>query len=377
MNMKNLSMAISAAVAAAAMVSCSGTAGEDGFSSTVFSAGQDGVTIYRIPAVIQTLDGTVIAFAEARNDGLDDTGDIDLVCRRSTDGGRTWGETVMIWNAGPNLCNNPCPVVDRSSGRIILLCNWGLSVDTEWMVMQKNSTDTRRAFVLYSDDDGLTWSEPREITESAKDPTWTSYAFGPCHAIQLQKGEHAGRIVAPANHGVFGVGTESNVVLSDDNGQTWRVGGLPGDGNECTVAELANGDLMLNMREFNDRDSRTRIVAVSHDGGETFEEPWHDDALVEPVCNASLVNYNPSGDLTETLLFCNPADRQDRINLTVKRSDDSGRTWRPVCPVSEIGAYCDLLVLPDGSLGVLYETGAQKNDYDAIVFTVISASKLQ
>ena len=139
----------------------------------LFSAGDGGVHTYRIPAIVQTQGGVLLAFAEARHNSRSDTGDIDLVVRRSTDGGRTWGETITVWDDGGNVCGNPCPVVDRRTGRVLLLSTWNNGKDPEKDIHARTSIDTRRVFLLYSDDEGLTWSAPREITASAKKKAWT------------------------------------------------------------------------------------------------------------------------------------------------------------------------------------------------------------
>ncbi len=356
-------------------VSCSQEASfNEVFSIPVFSKWDNGVETYRIPAIVQALDGSIIAFAEARHDGVDDLGDIDIVARRSTDGGHTWGETIVVWDdVNGDVCQNPCPVVDRETGRILLLGTWNKITDSEETIHARESEDTRRVFILYSDDNGLTWSEPREITSSVKLDEWTWYATGPCHAIQLRSEEHKDRIVVPCNHGEFENWTVSHVIYSDDGGETWNIGGSAGSGNECTVAELANGDIMLNMRGRK-RDEGLRIVAVSHDGGLTFDEPYHDEALEEPRCQASLVNYSRVGALTDTLLFSNPARKDKRKSLTIKRSKDSGRTWEPVYQLGDLpGAYSDLLVLPDGSAAILYETGVD-DAYERIDFVLIPVS---
>ncbi len=345
---------------------------EKSFSSSLFKEGDNGVACYRIPALVQANDSSIIAFAEARHDGVDDLGDIDIVARRSTDGGHTWGETIVVWDdENGDACQNPCPVVDRETGRILLLGTWNKKTDSEEAIHARESDDTRRVFILYSDDNGLTWSEPREITSSVKLDEWTWYATGPCHAIQLRSEAHRGRIVVPCNHGEYGNWTVSHVIYSDDGGETWNIGGSAGSGNECTVAELSNGDIMLNMRG-QESDNGLRKVAVSHDGGLTFDEPYYDETLEEPMCQASLVNYSRVGALTDTLLFSNPARKDKRKSLTIKRSNDGGKTWTwdfssKVTMVGNYAGYSDLLVLPEGDVAILYETGVFKN-YDEINF---------
>ncbi len=343
---------------------------EKSFSVTLFEKGDNGVDTYRIPALVQANDSSIIAFAEARHDSASDLGDIDIVARRSTDGGHTWGETIVVWDdENGDVCQNPCPVVDRETGRILLLTCWNKITDSEAAINARESVDTRRVFILHSDDNGLTWSEPREITSSVKLDEWTWYATGPCHAIQLQSEAHRGRLVAPCNHGEFGNWTVSHVIYSDDGGETWNIGGSAGSGNESTVVELANGDIMLNMRG-RDGGNGFRKVAISHDGGLTFDEQYYDEGLEEPVCNASIVNYSRVGVLTDTLLFSNPASKEGRKSLTIKQSNDRGLTWDVASKITVLGtpaAYSDLLVLPAGDVAILYETGVFEN-YEKIEF---------
>lgn len=352
------------------------------FSTTVYQKGDNGFDTYRIPATIQTTEGTILAFAEARKHSRSDTGDIDLVLRRSTDGGRTWSEIITIWDDAGNVCGNPAPVVDRTTGRILLLSTWNDGTDHERDIHARTSKDTRRVFVLYSDDDGLSWSQPREITSSVKRPDWTWYATGPCHAIQLQKGKHKGRIVVSCNHGLFkegkSAGSYSHLIYSDDHGKTWAIGAEgERDGNESTVAELKNGDLMLNMRgprHKNRADNGScRLIAVSRDQGLTLGPQYYERDLVEPVCNGSSINYAPKGKLTRTLLFSNPDHPTKRKNMSVKMSKDNGKSWQTAFRLSDkAAAYSDMVVLPNGDLGILYETG-NESCYERIEFTVLSA----
>ena len=346
----------------------------------IFNRGENGVHTYRIPALVQAKDGTLLAFSEARWNSSSDTGNIDLVLKRSTDGGLTWGPSITVWDDGDNVCGNPSPVVDRASGRIILLSTWNKGCDPERKIHLRTSEDTRRVFLLFSDDNGLTWSKPREITAETKKGDWTWYATGPCHAIQLR----SGRIVVPCDHNVFkdgkDAGSHSHIIYSDDLGQSWHIGGDSPVGNESTVVELDNGDLILNMRGGrNDRKPTgyARIAAISRDGGETLEAPFHVKGLIEPVCNASIIDYSPAGKRTGKILFSNPEHISKRVNMTLRMSDDGGKTWERVCTLQEgPTAYSDLCVLQDGDVAVLYEAG-EGYSYENITFARVGKSLLQ
>lgn len=348
--------------AVTALALANATALSQNLGTIVFQKGENGFDTYRIPSVVQTQSGAVLAFAEARKHSRSDTGDIDLVLKRSEDGGKTWSGIITVWDDGANVCGNPCPVIIRETGRIVLLSTWNHGEDHEKDIHARTSKDTRRVFSMYSDDEGLTWSAPTEITASAKLPEWTWYATGPCHAIQTR----SGRIVVPCNHGVYDngpAGTHSHVIYSDDQGQTWHIGGSPYVGNESTITELDNGDLLLNMRGPRDPDrvekyGAARLAAISHDGGITFEEPYYEKALIEPVCNASITDYSPDGEKTGKVIFSNPETRNKRRNLTIRMSSDSGKTWERVYTVTEgPTAYSDLVVLKGGDVGCLYESG--------------------
>ena len=349
--------------------------------TTVFTRGENGFDTYRIPAIVQTNDGTILAFAEARKNSRSDTGDIDLVVKRSTDGGRTWSGIITVWNDAENVCGNPSPVVDRATGRIILLSTWNKGTDFEKDIHARRSSGTRMVFCMYSDDDGLTWSEARDITSEAKLPEWTWYATGPCHAVQMR----SGRIVVPCNHGIpddpDGLATHSHVIYSDDCGATWHIGGSPCTGNESTLVELDNGDLMLNMRKNRTpnlpKDLTGREVAISHDGGLTFDAPYIDKKLIEPICNASIIDYSPAGRRTGIILFSNPEHPTKRRNMTLRMSSDNGGNWERVCTITEgPTAYSDICVLSDGDVSVLYEDGLEMS-YEDIRFARVPASMLK
>ena len=160
----------------------------------VFTSGENGYDTFRIPALIEAENGTLLAFAEGRRAGRGDAGDIDLVLRRSTDGGSSWGDLQVVWDDGANTCGNPCPVVDWSDGTIHLLATRNLGHDHESEIIAQTSEGTRTVWVMTSTDHGASWNPPREITSTAKRPDWTWYATGPGNGIQLRSGPKAGRL---------------------------------------------------------------------------------------------------------------------------------------------------------------------------------------
>ncbi|KAB2673882.1 MAG: exo-alpha-sialidase [Verrucomicrobia bacterium] len=338
--------------------------------TNVFRSGAQGAHTYRIPALVATTRGTLLAFAEARKTGSGDAGDIDLVLRRSTDQGRTWLPPQTVWDDGSNTCGNPCPVVDRDSGTIWMLMTWNRGTDAESRIIAGQSQDTRRVFVANSIDDGLSWSKPREITSDVKRADWTWYATGPGAGIQIERGPHRGRLVIPCDH--IEAATRryySHAIHSDDHGLTWKLGGsTPRDGvNECEVVELTGDRLLLNMRNYH-KSQRVRQQAVSGDGGMVWTDQRHVPELSDPICQASIRRHSwPEPGRRSVLLFANPAGGK-REGITVRASFDEGRTW----PVSRLldprpGAYSCLAILPDATIGLLYEAG-DKGPYENLVF---------
>lgn len=345
----------------------------------IWKSGEGGYDTYRIPALVVTVDGTVLAFCEGRKDGRGDAGNIDMLLKRSTDGGQTWSEQQVIWDDGPNTCGNPAPVVDTETGDIHLLMTWNRGDDHERDIIAGTSTDTRRVYVTRSKDDGATWSEPREITATTKLPNWTWYATGPGAGIQLESKKHKGRLVIPCDH--IEAKTKhyySHVIYSDDHGETWQLGGRTPQHqvNECQVIELSNGHLMLNMRNY-DRSKKQRQVAISKDGGATWGDQHFDATLIEPVCQASIRKVaGIRGKNKKQVLFSNPASDSKRVNMTVRLSNDNGTTWAHKLVLHEgPSAYSDLAILDDSKVACLYERG-EENPYETITFSVFSLDEL-
>ena len=210
------------------------------------------------------------------------------------------------------------------------------------------SYGSRTVWVTASEDDGRTWRAPRDITATAKRPDWTWYATGPGNGIQLS----SGRLLIPCDH--IEADTKryySHVVYSDDHGETWRLGGVAQPGtNECMAAQLADGRVYLNERNY--LGEYRRAFAVSHDEGESFDAfGWHE--LIDPICQGAVLGVG--GD---RLVFSNAASRV-RERLTVRTSADGGQTWsRGRILHDGRAAYSDLCELPDGTLGCLYEAGS-------------------
>ncbi len=330
----------------------------------LFTSGHEAYHTFRIPSIIATRAGSLLAFCEGRRSGRSDSGDIDILLRRSDDGGSTWSDMQIVWADPGNTCGNPCAVIDRSSGAISLLLTHNLGTDVEHQIIDGSSQGTRTVWLTRSEDDGHSWSSPQNITHTTKEANWTWYATGPGAGIQLR----SGRLVIPCDH----IEAESrkyfsHVILSDDGGKSWRLGGTtPQDQvNECEVAELSDGRLLLNMRNY-DRNQRARAIAHSDDGGESWSTLSHQSELIEPICQASLRRLETAD--AALLLFSNPASQEKRENMTVRLSRDDGRSW-PIARTLHEGpaAYSCLLAMPDGSAACLYECG-REHPYEVIRF---------
>jgi sialidase-1 len=340
----------------------------------VFPPGLNGIARYRIPGIVVTAKGTVLAYCEARKNGSSDWGEIEVHLRRSTDGGKTWQPSQHIAHKADRIegnprkktggeheqtVNNPIAIVDRETGAIeFLYC-----------------VNYARCFSMRSTDDGVTWSTPVEITASfepfRKQYDWKVIATGPGHGIQMK----SGRLVVPIWLAFGGVGdhgpSAAGTIFSDDHGKTWTAGDIafPNTSefihpNETMLAPLSDGRVMLVARSPSK--ANRKLVTTSADGATGWSTPQFHDQLWEPQCMASIVAH-PAG----VLLFSNPhtlplgkdgkeapGGRGKRQNLCIKLSRDDGKTW-PINKTleAEASAYSDLSVLPDGTVLCLYERG--------------------
>ncbi len=357
-----------------ALLFLAGGAGAESFTQTeIFQSGEGGYHTYRIPAMVVSAKGTLLAFCEGRHDSAGDTGNIDVVLRRSFDNGRTWAAVQMIADAGNDTIGNPTPVVERRSGTILLLLTRNPGAATEGQITEGRQPVDRTVWITRSIDDGATWSAPMEITAQVKKPEWSWYATGPGNGIQLR----SGRLLIPCDH-VRRDNQErhSHVIFSDDGGRSWKIGGSAGDKtNESAAAEARNGSVVLNMRSYHGRNRRA--VQRSRDGGLTWSPLVFDEELVEPVCQASLISAaRPGGKPSGRFLFSNPASTK-RIRMTVRLSPDDGHTWTASRLVHEgPSAYSSLAVLRDGTIGLLYERGDQ-SPYERITFAHFDLQWLQ
>ncbi|MGK5543952.1 exo-alpha-sialidase [Streptomyces sp. URMC 127] len=327
---------------------------------------------FRIPALVTTARGTVLAFAEGRKGNCGDATDIDVVVKRSADGGRTWSPLEVADAGHGDTHGNPAPVVDRRSGRITLLTT-----------VNKGRPDAgncdvpcdRTPRVQHSDDDGAHWSEPEDVTRQLRPPGWNSwYATGPGHGIQLAHGPHRGRLVvgvnAESHDGRRVRANHAALALSDDGGAHWRLGAVDThavapDGtyaqkpSELTLAERARGVVYAGGREQDGTELGNRDAAVSTDGGTAFDGPFQAvPDLYTPIVQGS-VAVLPSG----RWLFASPADPDRRRSMTIRSSYDEGRTWegaeRGRLVTADWAGYSDMAVLDGdgGTAGLLYEAG--------------------
>lgn len=337
----------------------------------LFRADRDpGYACFRIPAIVRTTGGTLLAFAEGRVLNCGDAADIDIVLKRSTDGGRTWGPLQVVSEGAGDTHGNPAPVVDRGTGRVLLAetYNTGRTDSGNCRV-----PCDRVPHLQYSDDDGLTWSASRGLGAEILPARWNSwYATGPVHGIQLSHGLHTGRLVFGVNaetwDGSRVTADHAALVLSDDGGEHWRVGAtdswpVAADGSfrqkpsEVTLTERTDGSLLVSGREQDGSDLGHRTQTVSLDGGDTFASPF--GAL--PDLYAPQVQCATLGLGGRILLSC-PGDPDRRRTMMIRSSYDGGRTWdtvdRGTVVTEDWSGYSDLAPVDEDTVGLLYEGGA-------------------
>lgn len=376
----------------------------------VRDAGMDGVNTYRIPGLVTAKDGSLLAIFDVRRDvRYDLQGNIDIGLVRSADSGRTWQPMQIpldmgTWGNLPQKYNGVSDaniLVDANSGRIFIFGLWmhgvldkegkwirGLNEDSEaWEHQWKNKGSqpgygvkrTCQLMMATSDDNGKTWSEPRNITRMGKRRAWWLWTCAPGNGITMQDGTLVFPSQGRDREGI----PFSAITYSRDGGRNWRTS-KPAYGNttECSVVELDEGQLMLNMRFNGNRknlsDNNGRVVAVTDDMGATWtEHETSRSSLIEPVCMASLYKHRYKGKNGESrtiLLFVNPSSRKGRERLTLKMSFDNGKTWpedRWILldePLSK-GRYSCITSISDNIIGILYEGSQAQMTFQQIKLT--------
>ena len=320
------------------------------FETKLLWQGDDRYVRHRIPGMIVTRKGTIIAYHEARQAG-DDWALMDILMQRSADHGKTFGDTIVLAE-GNEACptvNNPVMVEDKN-GRI------------HFLYCENYTVNGGRALRRYSDDDGLTWSEPIEITAFTRPEYHNAFAFGPGHGIMTREGVLIISVwmvpkfyEAPIKSHAPSVVT---TFYSTDNGETWALGEILGTTaevicpNETTAALTADGRVHLNIR-FK---GYCRAKAYSENGYSDWQDYAPDYKLPDPGCFGAMVGYD-DGKHPYTTIFANCASKEDRSHVTVYASLDDGKTY-PVSRLldAERGGYVEIAADPKaGLVYVLYE----------------------
>lgn len=328
----------------------------------------DGIHSYRIPGIATTNTGTLIAVYDNRYEHSGDLpANIDVGMSRSTDGGYTWEPMKVVMDMGEPQENNgvgdPAILVDPATNTIWVAALWSKGNRSIAGSKPGLSPDTTGQFVLaYSQDDGITWSEPFSITEQIKNPIWHLYFNGPGAGMVMQDGtlvfpsQYWDETTRPSRVGI----PHSSIIYSKDNGKTWHSGvGAKRNTTEAQVVETTPGTLMLNMR---DNRGYFRSVATTTDMGQTWTEhhtSW--SALPDPVCQAALIKERVAVGNTEkdVLFFSNVNSSGRRVDMTVKASLNLGESWSPehelLIDERPCYGYSSMSKIDEHTIGLLYE----------------------
>src|SRR4051812_36084563 len=350
----------------------------------IFEGGKEGYPVYRIPGIVVTSKGTLLAYCEARQ-SYSDWGTIDIVMRRSVDSGKTWSPHQKIADIpGPRKKNPLILGNPRIKADDVTFNNAVAIADKDGTIHFLFCYEYMRCFYQRSEDDGLTWSKAREITDAFEgfrsQFEWKVLATGPGHGIQLRNGRLLVPVwISPGTGAAAHRPSVAGTLFSDDGGKNWRTGEIAAPNtadwvnpNEAAVVQLADSSVVLNGRT--ESKAYRRLVTTSRDGATHWSTPRFDNALGEPVCMASMVRVSQT-PRKNRIVFANPdnlsrADAKDvavrraRKNVSIKLSYDETKTW-PIDKVLEPGysAYSDLAVLPDGTILCLFERGAERVDF--------------
>ena len=336
----------------------------------VYTMGENNSQYYRIPAIVETANGTLVAIADQRGAELGDLPNIiSIVAKTSTNGGQTWSsmKTIAQGNSSAGTTyGDAAAVYDEVTGKIITVFvgneNYGGNCVGLWA---SNSSFPLRLYKSESSDNGATWTTPVDISNDIYNSIYGSRSYwigmfaGSGSAVQLKKGDKAGRlmfVVAARNNSTWG-GTMSNyAVYSDDHGATWKVStnAACANGDEAKIVELSNGDLLMSIKN---RNKGYRLMAKSTDQGVTWTTASENATLMDPACNGDVVSYT-TADGKYYLLHSMPGSSSTRENVTVYLSSDDGKTWPIKRQIySGYSAYSALEVLNDGTIGIVVEEG--------------------